>query len=248
MAGAVKGSKQLRMTVVPYRPWLRAAVLGSIVVLCVFGGLATYWIGYQRGAENLAELGLAHSQEAGDRERIAEELAELRSQLAMLDRTRQVDQQVNEQALRTISELRNLITSLERDVTLYRQVMALENAAAELSINAWELYAAEVPHHYRYRLMLSQYGGGGASVEGRLEIALEGLLDDAVTYIPLSDVSSSVENNEIPINFKYLHGLEGDLVLPVDFEPQKIHIQIHAGQPANRLLRQSIAWMLTGEH
>jgi hypothetical protein len=248
MAGAVKGSKQLRMTVVPYRPWLRAAVLGSVVILCVFGGLATYWIGYQRGAENLAELGFAYSLEVSDRERIALELAELRSQLAVLDRTRLVDQQVNEQAQSTITELRNLISALERDVTLYRQVMALENAAAELSINTWELFAAEVPHHYRYRLMLSQYGGGGASVEGRLEIALEGLLDDAVTYIPLSDVSNSIESNYIPINFRYLHSLEGDLVLPVDFKPQKIHIQIHAGQPANRLLRQAIDWILTGEY
>lgn len=247
MAGAVKGSKQVRMTVVPYRPWLRTLVLGSLCALCVLGGATAYWIGYQRGAQDLLALDRAYSQEASDRERDARELADLRSQLAVLDRTRLVDQQVNEQAQATITELRGHIASLERDVTLYRQVMALENAAAEISVHTWELFATEVAHHYRYRLMLSQYGGGGGSVEGRLEVSLEGLQGGASASIPLSAVSAGLDNNEIPINFRYLHGLEGDLSLPVDFEPQKIHIQIHAGQPASRQLKQSIDWMLTGE-
>jgi len=247
MPGVVKGSKQVRMTVVPFRPWLRVMASAAALLMIFFASVAGFRAGYQRGGEDLAELKQVHQNTLFEHAQMTETLADVRSQLSVLARTRLVDQQVYEQAQASISELRAQVAALERDVTLYRQVVAMEGAGAELTFQEWQLMATGVPGTFRYRLLISQYGGSGMTVNTRLYMQLEGQGEGGTQLIAFEDVSEQFEGAAMSIDFRYLHALEGDIVIPQGFEPQMVHAQLSAEQSAYKPLTESFDWRPLGE-
>jgi hypothetical protein len=247
MPGVVKGSKQVRMTVVPFRPWLRGIASGAALLMIFFASLAGFRAGFQRGSEDLAELKQVHQNALLEHAQMTEALVDVRSQLSVLSRTRLVDQQVNEQAQASISELRSQVAALERDVALYRQVVAMEGAGAELAFQEWQLAATGVPGIFRYRLLISQFGGSGMTVNTRLYMQLEGEGESGAQLIAFGDLSEQFDGAAMSIDFRYLHALEGDIVIPQGFQPQMVHAQLSAEQSAYKPLTESFDWRPLGE-
>lgn len=245
MPGAVKGSKQHRMTVVPHRPWQRATLWLSAAIILTALLLIAYRTGFERGAANLAELDLAHSQGLSDVQRSARRVAELQAALSAVERNRQVDEQVNAQAQASIVALRSEIATLERDVSLYRQVMALEAETPSLSLQSWQLFGTELPDHFRYRLTLAFTGGDGDELTGQLGITVTGVsaLDDLQG--PDSDVEHAVEVF-VPVRLRYLQVLEGDLRLPSDFTANHVKLDLNADPSSTFSFSESMPWQPEG--
>lgn len=246
MAGAVKGSRQHRMTVVPHRPWQRAAIYLFGVLVLLLSLWIAYGIGFERGADNLAELDLAHSQGLSDVQRAARQVAELRSALSVAERNRQVDEQVNAQAQASIAALRSRISLLERDVALYRQVMALEAQSPSLTVHSWQLVRTELPDHYRYRLTLAYIGADGAAISGKLSITVAGepVPDEQQEGQPR--IEPVIETTE-PVNLRYLQVLEGDLQIPEGFVANHVKLEFGADSSSTHAFSESVPWQPEGD-
>lgn len=227
------------MTVVPHRPWQRAVSCLLALLILVVSLLFAYQTGFDRGASNLAEINLAHSQGVSDVQRAAAQVAELQASLAVAERTRQVDEQVNAQAQASIAELRNQIALLERDVALYRQVMALEAETPTLTLQSWQLLRTQSPDHYRYRLALSHAGANGDVLTGTLHIAVAGAMAPGVE-------AKTLDATE-PVAVRYLQVLEGDLWLPSGFMAEHVRLEFSAGAPSTVQFSDSMPWQPQGE-
>lgn len=242
MPRAVKGSRQHRMTVVPHRPWQRAAffliALLMLIVLLVFA----YYTGYERGADNLTELDLAYTQGLSDVQRAARQVAELRAALSVAERNRQMDEQANVQAQASIAELRSQIALLERDVALYRQVMALDSETSALKVQSWQLSRTELPNTFRYRLTLSHTGAGGNTLTGRMHIAVVGAM--AAGQSDLHD-QQAIGFTE-PVEVRYLQVLEGDLLLPSGFSAEHVKLDFSADIPSTLQFSDNMPWQPEG--
>ncbi len=221
------------MTVVPHRPWQRAAIMASGLLVLSIALVMAYRTGFERGADNLAELDLAHSQGLSDVQRAAREVAELKAALSVAERNRQVDDEVNAQAQASIAALRSEIALLERDVALYRQVMALEAESPSLSLRSWQLLQTELPGYYRYRLTLAYTGAGGAAVAGVLSIMV-------------GDEQASVVSVTEPVNLRYLQVLEGDVQIPEGFIASHVKLEFNADSSSAPAFSESRPWQPEG--
>lgn len=141
MPNVVKGSKQEQMVVVPYRPRQRVLFTLFLVLGVAISAAGGWAYGYYKTM-------LTQQTELADQSELTAEIdslrlenANLRRQIAILDRSSVMDQQANAEVQGTITSLRERVAQLEEDIVFYRQVVAEETEDTGLMIGQLDLDA-----------------------------------------------------------------------------------------------------------
>tara|TARA_R110002072_G_scaffold284396_1_gene448400 strand:- start:5006 stop:5749 length:744 start_codon:yes stop_codon:yes gene_type:complete len=242
MVGTVKGSKQVRMTVVPYRPWRRAVIATLLTVGALVLGVGAFLTGYHQGAETQTFLETQLGQQQGRNQRAETELAQLREQLAIFQRMRQVDVQADEQAQANVAALTARLNQLERDVGLYRQVMSLPTEKAVLSVLDWELSATELSDRYHYQFTLAVAGSNGEQVTVAPDIQIAGVSGEEESQYSLWDLSVPADTSLTTLSFSYMHRAAGFFSLPEGFLPHEVRISVADTDGVYETTTRSISW------
>jgi hypothetical protein len=241
---AVKGSKQEKMIVVPYRPlriyWVRGCV---VLALLVCGGGA-YLYGFTAAIRENGEARV-------ERDRLQDAMVEmerenglLRQQFLNLEQASTVDKQALENVQQTIVGLRENISQLEEDVLFYKQIMSPENDESGLAIGQLDLVATDVPGRIRYKMELKQQGNNENLIDGYANINVLGMRNYQEISIPLHELSESEQETDIRLQFRYFQNIEGELVLPEDFEPTKVQILAVAEGDNAKTVQKSFGWIV----
>lgn len=248
MPNVVKGSKQERMVVVPYRP-ARRVIIGLILIIGVAasaagGFLYSYYVTIESQQGELAgreEL----SQELQTREL---ENSDLRRQIAILDRSSVLDQRATEEVQSTIMSLRERVAQLEQDIVYYRQVVSDETGETGLVISQLDLSTTSETGVYSYKLVLRQLDADGDSfLIGFVNINLVGSQGEEQVVVPLRELSQEQEDLDIRLRFKYFQNIEGSLTLPDGFEPERVQIAAVSTEPVAKDINQDFSWVVEGE-
>ncbi len=155
---AVKGSKQEKMIVVPYRPTRIYWARGVVVLVLLASGGGAYLYGFNAGVRENGEARIERDDLQEAVFRIEEENGALRQDLLNLEQANTVDKQALENVQQTIVGLRENISQLEEDVLFYKQIMSPENDESGLVIGTLDLVATDVPGTIRYKMELKQQG------------------------------------------------------------------------------------------
>lgn len=241
---AVKGSKQEKMVVVPYRPlrvfWLRCAF-----VLCLLAtGAGAWFYGFASGVAESGDARSERDQLQALVRSIQEENGALREQLLGLEQAGTVDQQALDNVQQTIVSLREKISQLEEDVLFYKQIMSPENDESGLVIGQLDLVATAVPGTIRYKMELKQQGNNENLINGHANIKVLGMRDYEEVSIPLSELSATALDEDIRLQFRYFQNIEGELVLPENFEPTKVQILAVAEGENAKTVQKSFGWLV----
>ncbi|MEC7187046.1 MAG: DUF6776 family protein, partial [Pseudomonadota bacterium] len=179
MPNVVKGSRQEKMMVVPYRPGRR--VLFTLLLLTGVAVSAAGGWGYAYYATVLTQQG-----EQAEKRELSAQLTDLRQenealkrQIAILDRSSAVDQQTGAELQETLTALRQRVAQLEEDVLFYRQVVEEETEETGLVIGQLDIDATRSPDRYRYKLVMRQQDADGDTyLTGHVNFNLVGQLQD----------------------------------------------------------------------
>ncbi|HJN95261.1 MAG TPA: DUF6776 family protein [Gammaproteobacteria bacterium] len=244
MPNVVKGSKQEKMVVVPYRPrqslfFIVALLLG--VPAAALGGFA---YGYYQTM-------LTQQIEQADRQELdglKVENSELLRQVAIFERSSVMDQRANEEVLSTISGLRDRVAQLEQDIVYYRQVVSEEVEDTGLIISQLDIDATTRPEIYRYKLVVRQQDADGDTyLTGHVNVNLVGRQDEALVIVPLREISEEQDQLDIRLRFKYFQNIEGELMLPEGFIPERVQIAAVETAPVEKNFDQDFSWVAEGE-
>ena len=248
MPNVVKGTKQERMIVVPYRParrFLVAFVLLLGVGCSAAGGfLYGYYITLQT-----QEVELADRQDlTRDLEKFQTENSELRRQVAILDRSSVMDQRATEEVQSTIMSLRERVAQLEQDIVYYRQVVSDETGETGLVISQLDIATTNEAGVYSYKLVLRQLDADGDTfLVGFVNVNIVGRQGEEQIIIPLRDVSEEQEQLDMRLRFKYFQNIEGSLQLPEGFQPERVQIAAVSQEPVEKNINQDFSWVVEGE-
>lgn len=245
MPNVVKGSKQEKMVVVPYRPG-RRFLLVSLLLLGVGGSAAG---GFMYGYSNTLasqESELATQQELNEQLIAAEtENSELRRQIAILDRSSVMDQRATEEVQETIRGLRDRVAQLEQDIVYYRQVVSAETEDTGLVISQLDIDATRETNRYRYKLVLRQQDADGDTfLTGHVNVNLVGSQGEEQQILALRDLSAEQDQLDIRLRFKYFQNIEGELVLPDNFAPDRLQIAAVSVEPVEKSINQNFSWVV----
>ena len=108
------------------------------------------------------------------------------------------------------------------------------------------MFAGGAEHHYRLQLVLVQSMRQDAAATGAVNIQIEGVRNNAPVQLPLSQVGGDTRaDGQVDFKFRYFQELQQDIVLPPDFEPRAVTVEVRSGRLAP--VRESYPWDVQAE-
>lgn len=242
----VEATPEYDLAVVPYRPYysvIRVLIVFALVILlCVL----SFYVGHYRGTtiEQSAIAERDHLRKAyGEMEKIVKQLEQ---NVANLKLGSQVDRKATEQVRTRVVELKNRIAELERDNTFYRDLMRPDSDDKGISVSAPTLsLSATTANTFEYKMMVKQQTESRLQVSGYLEFEVVGKGEggDVQRYF-LHQLSSVESAEKIKLNFRYFQRLEGTMVLPNNFTPERIELKVVSFKPKKALIEKKFNWVI----
>jgi hypothetical protein len=243
----VEPTPEYDLAVVPYRPH-RPWFLGMIIVLVITAlTLVGYYSGHYRGSV-LEGSAIAERDRLQHAHADAEiEIAGLKQRVANLSLGSEVDRKATEQVRGEVVELKNRIAEIERDNTFYRDLMRPESDDQGISVVAPVLATYPgIPNAYDYKVVVKQQSANRSQVVGYLEFTLIGVnAEGKPKRFSLYQLSSTITSEKIKLNFRYFQRLEGQLILPDAFTPERIELKIVSLKPKKALIEKTFNWIIT---
>lgn len=248
MPNVVKGSKQERMVVVPHRPRRRVLFTAAVLLGVLASALGGWAYGYYKTMLSQETIQADRAELLADLQTVQTENAELKRQIAILDRSSMMDQRATEEVQSTIRTLRERVAQLEEDIVFYRQVVSEEIEDTGLVIGQFDISATAQAGRFRYKLVMRQEDADGDTfLLGHVNINIVGQQDNEQVVYSLRDVSSDEDELDIRLRFKFFQNIEGVLELPEGFTPDRIQIAAASTEPVVKTLNQDFSWVVEGE-
>jgi hypothetical protein len=248
MPNVVKGSKQQKMVVVPYRPLQRIFFIAAVLIGVTASVLGGFRYGYYQTM--LTQETEQTSQEEFNREvtGLRSENSDLSRQVAILDRSSVMDQRATEEVQFTIKGLRDRVAQLEQDIVYYRQVVTEETEDTGLIVGQMGIDGMRELNRFRYKIVMRQQDADGDTfLTGHVSVNLVGKQGEEKVILALRDISDEQDRLNIRLRFKYFQNIEGELALPAGFEPERVQITAVEIAPIEKNIDQAFSWVVQGK-
>ncbi|WAJ69874.1 DUF6776 family protein [Catenovulum adriaticum] len=109
-------------------------------------------------------------------------------------------------------------------LSFYQNIMAPELAAGGVTIDRLIIEPTLVEDQFRYKVVLIQTAQRKKYVKGYIKMSLNGIQRQQPQSFELKQLS--IEENDFNFNFKYFQILTGVFVLPDEFTPERIELEV----------------------
>ena len=157
------------------------------------------------------------------------------------DVARRVDRESNAQVDRTLAELQARLGEQEKELNFYRSIVHPADGISGMHIQRVKVLPGTAPGHYRVRIVLVQAGRQEGVTTAAADLSVDGLRAGRVTSLPLAELGATPHT--LNFSFRYFQEQEAEIVLPADFEPQTLQVEVrpsHGAMP----IRQSYEWKI----
>ena len=212
-----------------------------VTVVLVIGALGVAFAGGVLLGREEAKAVAAGIQALGsERDAIAEQLAEAKRECAVLERTRQIDIEANRTAQDELRKAQDERLALVKEVSFFRRLIQ-EGGGGILRVQELNLVEEDEPGEFIYSFTVSQLIQDFGESEGSIVLKVAGKRDEKQTTIPLSKLPGS-EPTTHKMNFRHFQNFEGRIVLPDEFEPDNLVIEIKPSSKKLLPLTETFAW------
>ncbi|HUO82333.1 MAG TPA: DUF6776 family protein [Gammaproteobacteria bacterium] len=230
-----------RLVVKPHRPY-RALIFRGLLLLA-FSVAAWLIFEYGRFRGGFDRLDAAHQQrELSERiDALEKQNTALRGELALIETSRDVDREAYAQVEKNLGVLQAQILEQRKELRLYRGIVSPADGAAGLRVQEIGVTPRSGNAHFTLRLVLVQQLKHDRRVSGVVDLSLDGAQRGRTVTYAMTDITPD-KTRDIRFSFKYFQDFEEDLVLPDDFLPERIHVEIRPDGRSAESIRQSFDW------
>ena len=240
----VKGSKQIKMVVVPHRPWRNLLLtLAGLIVAVILTGAGVYY-GYSRGTNENIDVRIERDQLSASVNSLETELETLQQDFVNLQQASLVDRQALIEVQDMLVGLREINAQLEEDVLFYRQIMSPENDESGLAIGQLDLSATEEENRIRYHIELKQLANNENVISGYANVNILGMQEGSEVSFPLRSIAVDENQLDIRLQFRYFQNIEGELIIPENFVPETVQILAVAQGENAKTVQKNFVWLV----
>ncbi len=210
------------------RAWFYGAV--GLLALCLAFGAWGLWQVLSAGGPG-----------PGAREFQAQKtrVEQLEQRVATLSRSDQISRDANRDLQTAIAERDEEIAGLRADVAFYERFVGATGQRRGLTVHELRLQP-QTEQAWHFTATLTQNLNRGAVNAGRLLVSVEGTRAGKLQRLAWSDLRQQANAPGLPYSFKYFQQVEGDLVLPADFQPVRVTARLVPQNGA--AVEQSFTW------
>lgn len=187
------------------------------------------------------ELGEARSELKDLRERHADaeaKLERLRDRSTVLKRSDQVSRAANQELQSVLAERDEEIALLRADVAFYERLVGSPTQRQGLAVHSLTLDPGG-DGSFNYTLTLTQNLKKAKVSKGEVTLRIDGVRAGKLSSLQWDDLVQSAKAAPLAFGFKYFQQLEGSLMVPPDFTPHRVWVQVKSDAGA---LEQSFPW------
>lgn len=215
-----------RFVIVPHRPHIRVLLVAGLALWLLS------LVGMYSWATLRAAPGLAKAQESLrvniKRAAQAEALVkQLRQNVATLRRSDQISRSANTELQASLAEREEEVSGLRADVAFYERLVGATGQRRGLSVHE-AVFTPEVGGTWRYTVTLTQNLNRGAISKGEARVSVEGVSGGRLRSLRWEDLLQKPGAPGQPFSFRYFQQLEGSVVLPQGFTPQRVRVQLRS--------------------
>lgn len=178
-----------------------------------------------------------------ERDRLASRLSETASELdterqrnAVLGRSDQVSRAANLELQQTVREREEEVAALRSDVAFYERLVGGSAQRKGLSVHALALTQPS-PNTLYYVLTLTQTLKRSGLTAGAVTMDLEGVQDGQLTRLDWQSLRGGADSEPQKFAFRYFQQMEGSLMLPENFVPHRVRVEVQVDGNNNRIER-----------
>ena len=240
----VKGSKQIKMVVVPHRPMRNLFISMCALFVAVILTVTGIYYGYARGTNENIDVRIERNQLSIDVNSLQIQLEVLQQDFVNIEQASLVDRQALIEVQDMLVGLRGINAQLEEDVLFYRQIMSPENDESGLAIGQLDLSATEEENKIRYHIELIQLANNENVISGYANVNILGMQDGNEVSFPLRSVSSVESQLDIRLQFRYFQNIEGELAIPDNFVPETVQILAVSQGDNAKTVQKNFVWVV----
>ena len=214
----------------PRARYIAYAVAGLVLLALLFGGWGV-WKTFAVGAAGEPSTAQWQAQQ--------DQVAKLEQQVATLSRSDQISREANRDLQGTLAERDEEIAGLRADVAFYERFVGPTAQRHGLAVHALQLQPQN-DQSWHFTATLTQNLNRGAVNAGRLQVAVEGTRAGKLLKLSWSDLRQQPSEPGLAYSFKYFQRVEGDIVLPPDFQPARVTVRLVPQQGPS--VERSLSW------
>jgi hypothetical protein len=172
---------------------------------------------------------------------LGRENTQLREKFAVMERASQVDKESYNAISENLKNLQNELLELKEQVAFYRGIVAPTEAATGLVIRDLKFDRLGGENGYHFKLVLTQVMKNEYLVRGRVVVSIDGLQSGKQKQLTLSEVSGG-KLAHLTMRFKYFQNIEGDIVLPQDFVPSSVMVDLIPSGKRRTRIKKNFEW------
>ena len=151
---------------------------------------------------------------------------ELRRQLAIAETGGDIDRATYSQVESTLADLQAQIQAQEEELVFYRGIVSPQDGVAGLRIQSLEVLPSDGERRYLLQLLLVQAIVHSRRVSGAVKLQLEGVQGGQTASFDVAELITPGQPYDMAYEFRYFQALEAELTLPIEFEPQRVDVEI----------------------
>ena len=132
----------------------------------------------------------------------------------------EVERIAGQNTQQTIKEMLEKNNELKRELSFYQKVMAPELEEEGFTIESLNIEGTNSTNFFRFALVVMQRDKRKNYVKGQAKLALLGSMSGKPERLDLLELASL--GNKVEFSFKYFDVIEGEVVLPEGFVPEKV--------------------------
>lgn len=224
-----------------HSPWRRRAIMAVVVIALLLVPYLTYEFGRWASGYSIVAVTQERIEHAERVRKLEEQVAGLQSAVATADLARNVDRQSYSEVEKTLSELQTEVRSQRDELALYQAIVSPVDGSAGPRVQRVEIGSGALAGHYQLKILLIQSLLQEAKASGSLKIEIAGTRAAQPATLALADVAADESGrNGLAFSFRYFQELEQDIVLPSDFVPTTVNVELNSNRQSP--VKQAFAW------
>ena len=205
-------------------PW-KSRFMPVLVIVLFIATIASYFLGkyraqvqWQNAVQALNLLEEEHSAVLRENTRLKEGFEFEKAKSA---RDLQIKRKAYDDVAQTLATSSKEIASLKENVRFYESIIEGDEKKQGLQIKTVSLHEDGTAGQYRYKVIVVNSNFGKNKSKGKLAIELEGMQDGELKTIKITGDKTGASSSLL---FKYFQRVDGLLIIPDEFNPQRIHV------------------------
>lgn len=197
----------------------------------VAGGI--WWVGHRQSLDAPDTPAIPMVGASGDAQASAQ-------QIAILKRSEQVARIAAQDLRKTLADREEEISALRADLAFYSNLVGSGEQGKALTVHGVHLQSVKGSRAWYATITLTQNARRGTKNKGTVKLAVEGVRDGKLRLLKWPQISAPDDADSITYEFKYFQQLHATLMLPENFTPNRLRVQVNPSD--GKEITHSMAW------